>query len=104
MSNAFKNKNGNHRPFCNFITGSKTIQQIMRKPFIGIFLLLSFFSRAQTKPLAGFGEKAASEEFSVEEKFDNFLNAKNIDSGIRIMSSRPHHVGSPGGKAVADYI
>jgi N-acetylated-alpha-linked acidic dipeptidase len=83
---------------------SKQFSKIMRNPFTAIFLLLSFFANAQTKPLAGFDQKAANDEFSLEEKFDNFLKAKNVDSGIRIMSARPHHVGSPGDKAVADYI
>ncbi|HMH21457.1 MAG TPA: transferrin receptor-like dimerization domain-containing protein [Puia sp.] len=76
----------------------------MRNPFTGVLLLLSIFANAQTKPLAGFDQKGASEEFSLEEKFDNFLKAKNVDSGIRIMSAHPHHVGSAGNKAVVDYI
>ena len=80
-------------------------QTIMRKnQVIALFLLLSFFAHAQTKPLAGFGEKTASEEFSLEKKFDDYLSADNIDSSVKRLSSRPHHVGSPGDKAVADYI
>ncbi|HXO73578.1 MAG TPA: PA domain-containing protein, partial [Puia sp.] len=39
-----------------------------------------------------------------ESTYDSYLSAANIDSGIRIMSAHPHHVGSPGNKAVVDYI
>ena len=59
---------------------------------------------SQTKPLAGFSEAGAKQEFALETKFDSYLQASNVDSFIRILSSHPHHVGSPGGKSVADYI
>jgi len=75
-----------------------------KKLFTGFSLLLGLFAFAQTKPLAGFNETAARQELAVEEKFDSYLDAKNIGAHIKTMSARPHHVGSPGGKAVADYI
>jgi N-acetylated-alpha-linked acidic dipeptidase len=78
----------------------------MRKHFLTAGLLLAAsFGRSQTKtPLSGFSEADARQQISLEAKFDGYLSAPNIDSAIRIMSSHPHHVGSPGGKAVADYI
>jgi N-acetylated-alpha-linked acidic dipeptidase len=77
----------------------------MRKVFIaGCLLLAAPFAWSQTKPLSGFGEPEAKQELQLESTYDGYLTAANIDSGIRIMSSRPHHVGSPGDKAVADYI
>ena len=39
-----------------------------------------------------------------ENKFDSYLQARNVDQLLKDMSAHPHHVGSPGGKAVADYI
>lgn len=39
-----------------------------------------------------------------ESKFDGYLKAGNVNQLIKDMSARPHHVGSPGDKAVADYI
>lgn len=67
-------------------------------------MLLASLSWCQTKPLAGFSESAAKEEFAKETQFDSYLKASHVDSFIKIMSAHPHHVGSPGGKAVADFI
>lgn len=39
-----------------------------------------------------------------EEKFDSYLSTKNIEDWIRRLSARPHHVGSPYGKANAEYM
>lgn len=77
----------------------------MRKHVLtGSALLLVSLAWSQTKPLAGFSEAGAKQQFAIEEKFDSYLQASNVDSSIRILSSHPHHVGSPGGKADADYI
>ncbi|MES1160696.1 MAG: hypothetical protein ABUM51_08065, partial [Bacteroidota bacterium] len=77
----------------------------MRKQLLtGSALLWATLTWSQTKPLAGFSEAGAKQEFAVEEKFDSYLQAGNIDSSMKILSSHPHHVGSPGGKADADYI
>lgn len=77
----------------------------MRKLFILLSLGLGWLSgRTQTKTLSGFSESAARQQLALESTFDSYLRAANIDSGIRIMSAHPHHVGSPGNKAVVDYI
>jgi N-acetylated-alpha-linked acidic dipeptidase len=77
----------------------------MRKSvFTFAALLLAVFSNAQTKTLSGFNESSTKQEFAAEEKFDGYLKAENVGQMIKDMSARPHHVGSPGGKAVADYI
>ena len=60
--------------------------------------------RSQTKPLSGFTEADARQELALETKLDGYLTAANIDSADRIMSARPHHVGSPGDRAVVEYI
>jgi N-acetylated-alpha-linked acidic dipeptidase len=77
----------------------------MRSLFIaGSILLASSPAWSQGKTLSGFDAAAAKQQLQVESTFDGYLSAVNIDSGIRIMSSHPHHVGSPGNKAVVDYI
>ena len=77
----------------------------MRKVCLtGSLLFATILALPQSKTLSGFNETDAKQELQTEKTFDGYLNAANIDSGIRIMSSRPHHVGSPGDKAVADYI
>jgi len=70
----------------------------------GCTLLLATLGWSQTKPLAGFSETGATQEFATEEKFDSYLKAGNVDSYIKTLSAHPHHVGSPGGKADADFL
>lgn len=67
-------------------------------------LLLVSMAWSQTKPLAGFSEAAAKDEMAKEEQFDSYLKASNVDSFMKTLSSHPHHVGSPGSKADADFI
>jgi N-acetylated-alpha-linked acidic dipeptidase len=77
----------------------------MRKFIIaGSLLLASSLGWSQSKSLSGFNETAVRQQLDLESTFDGYLRAANIDSGIRIMSARPHHVGSPGDKAVVEYI
>ena len=77
----------------------------MRKfAFAFIAVSCSLVINAQTKTLSGFSDDNAKKQFATEEKFDSYLKAENVGQGIKEMSARPHHVGSPGGKAVADYI
>jgi N-acetylated-alpha-linked acidic dipeptidase len=59
---------------------------------------------AQNKPLLGFTDASSKQQSAAEQKFDGYLSAKNVDQYLKDMSARPHHVGSPGGKAVAEYI
>lgn len=53
--------------------------------------------------LKGFETDAPAQE-AVESRFDGYLDASSLGERLKIMSARPHHVGSPGGKAVAEYI
>jgi N-acetylated-alpha-linked acidic dipeptidase len=66
--------------------------------------LLFYSSFAQNKPIAGFDGASLSQQVLLEQKFDGLLQTANVDRFIKEMSARPHHVGSPGGKQVADYI
>lgn len=59
---------------------------------------------AQSKTISGFASEAATQQIIWEEKFDKSMNTANIDKLIKDMAARPHHVGSPGDKAVAEYI
>jgi N-acetylated-alpha-linked acidic dipeptidase len=70
------------------------------------FLIQTIFiqGQAQTKPITGFTEQSAQEEQKTELKFDQFLNCDSIGKNIKILSSKPHHLGSPGDKEVAGYI
>jgi N-acetylated-alpha-linked acidic dipeptidase len=77
----------------------------MRKFFLLAAIAATAFTvQAQTKSLMGFSETSSKQQTAAEQKFDSYLDAKNVDQYLKDMSARPHHVGSPGGKAVAEYI
>jgi N-acetylated-alpha-linked acidic dipeptidase len=77
----------------------------MRKfcKFFGIFLSLTIPFTAGAQKI-GLHRRAAKQQTELESKFDALLQAKNIDQNNKYMSARPHHVGSPYGKEVADFI
>jgi N-acetylated-alpha-linked acidic dipeptidase len=59
---------------------------------------------AQSTAISGFTNAAVQPQLSTEKQFDQHLSAANIGNTIKQLSSRPHHIGSAGGKAVADTI
>lgn len=70
--------------------------------FLVIFTcLLSSLSGQQLK---GFSEESSQAQIDLEKKYDASLNIKNYDEWMKYMSARPHHVGSPYGKKVANYM
>ena len=78
----------------------------MRKIFTGIVLLLaiSYQPVSAQKTITGFTEKSSAEEKQIEQKFDALLNAPRIAQTVKELSARPHHIGSAGGKEVAENI
>lgn len=72
---------------------------------IGILaLLISHDTVLAQKKISGFSDKAATEQVQLEQKFDALLSAQRVGQTIKELSAVPHHVGSPGGKAVAENI
>ncbi|MCX8211872.1 MAG: M28 family peptidase [Lewinella sp.] len=59
---------------------------------------------AQSKDLMGFTPISAAEQRATEAKFDGYINPSNLDEWMKYMSARPHHVGSPYGKKVVDFM
>lgn len=59
---------------------------------------------AQTKPISGFNDKSSADQQQTEQKFDAQLSAQRIGETIKDLSSKPHNIGSPGSKEVADKI
>ena len=82
----------------------------MRQIFARVFLvfLLTFSIFAQTVPdnetLLGFSSKNSAKQRDLETKFDSYLRAENLRERMRILSARPHHVGSPYDKQNAEFI
>jgi N-acetylated-alpha-linked acidic dipeptidase len=59
---------------------------------------------APEQPLLGFSNERAAEQRAREARFDAALKAENLREWMRRMSSRPHHVGSPGSKENAEFM
>jgi len=56
------------------------------------------------RPLPGFGREAALRQRDIEKRFDASLNKDNLREWMKFIASKPHHVGSPHGKSVAEFI
>ena len=77
----------------------------MKKLFVIATSILLFQVNGKTQSsITGFGSANAKKELSIEKQFDQNLSAANIGNTIKILAAKPHHLGSPGGKAVADTI
>ena len=83
----------------------------MKKIFTLSLLACALFTRAQwakaqseQKPLTGFTESASARQLKIEQQFDASLSAARIGTTLKELSAYPHHLGSPGSKAVAEKI
>src|SRR3982751_450332 len=56
------------------------------------------------KPIVGFTNDEARQQHGLEAKFDASLNRSNLQQWLKRLSARPHHLGSPYGKEVAEFI
>src|SRR5664279_1790449 len=72
--------------------------------FICQFIFTSTVLIAQSAQISGFSDAGAMEELKKEKTFDDLISAGHIGETIRDLSSRPHHVGSPGSREVAEKI
>ncbi len=78
----------------------------MRKIFVAsiiAFVVIHLPAIAQ-KSITGFTDNTGTAQKQLEQKFDALLSAQRIGQTIKELSAVPHHVGSMGGKAVADNI
>jgi len=81
------------------------IGKMLTKPAFSLLLATTLLAaQSPAPPLAGFNAATAAKEVDLEKKFDATLSRQNMDRWLKDFSSRPHHIGSPGGKVVADKI
>ena len=76
-------------------------------PALGVLLgavLSASSAAAEAPPLLGFTPAAAAEQRALEQRFDAQLSAQHLRAWAQRLASRPHHVGSPAGKANAEWI
>ncbi len=77
----------------------------MKKLFLPVLMILILqTSYAQTEKITGFTDKNIDRQLNVEKTFDQNLDKDNIGKTIKILSAKPHHLGSPGDKENAEYI
>ena len=79
-----------------------------KKNYLVTLFLCGLFSvpqgYAQSKQLEGFSKSSIQRQTELEQKFDLLLTSSSIGANIKELSAEPHHLGSPGGKRVADAI
>ncbi|CAN5323319.1 transferrin receptor-like dimerization domain-containing protein [soil metagenome] len=69
-----------------------------------LLLILSSLEASSQKTITGFPKETVDAQLKLEEKFDTYLKADNLDQWLKKLSARPHHVGSPYGKVDAEFI
>jgi len=82
------------------VTRSLTIRISMSLVVLGASSTLV----AQRQAPRGFVQTRASAHDALEARFDAALEAEQLRDWMRQLTSRPHHVGSPFGKEVADFV
>ena len=73
-----------------------------RLQFVLVLVLSATTINAQK--IMGFNEANAKSQLDWEKQYDGQLNAKNLDTWMQFLTSHPHHISSPQGKANADYM
>jgi N-acetylated-alpha-linked acidic dipeptidase len=79
------------------------IKHVMRRSLF-VFVLVLSATIINAQKIMGFNEANAKSQLDWEKQYDAQLNAKNLDTWMQFLTSHPHHVGSPQGKANADYM
>jgi N-acetylated-alpha-linked acidic dipeptidase len=78
------------------------MRKLLAGGLLGILALCQIATAQKT--ITGFTEKNSVEQKQLEQKFDALLSAERIGQTTKDLSAVPHHVGSAGGKAVAENI
>ncbi len=76
----------------------------MRRATALALLLTTTALFAQPAPPPIFGFKDSAKQHALEKQFDAKLNRDNLRNWMKRLTARPHHLGSPYGKANAEFI
>ena len=82
----------------------------MKKNIVLILIVAAFTFGAtltessSSEKFQGFTASSAAFETKYEDRFDNLLSASHIDTLLKTLSARPHHVGSPYDAQNAQYL
>lgn len=75
--------------------------------FCGLVIYCAASVLSQVNPakgLQGFSPQSAAAQRSLEERFDAALKKENLREWMQWMTAKPHHLGSPFGREVAEFI
>ena len=67
-------------------------------------LAILFVPASTHAQLLGFSDESSAMQRDLEADYDSQLNADNLDEWLQYLTRHPTHVGSPGGKANAEWI
>ena len=67
-------------------------------------LAILFVPASTHAQLLGFSDESSAMQRDLETDYDSQLNADNLDEWLQYLTRHPTHVGSPGGKANAEWI
>lgn len=79
----------------------------MRRALVALVLSLVttfFVSADEPEQLFGFTAAGSDAQRALEARFDALLVPENLRRELETLSARPHHLGSPGSKAVAEHL
>lgn len=76
----------------------------MRAIFFLILLLFTVPFSGFSQKVTGFSADAGKAQLKVEQTFDGYLEAANLDVWMKKLSARPHHLGSDFGRQSAEFI
>jgi N-acetylated-alpha-linked acidic dipeptidase len=94
-----------HLPYNNYLKGFKTLTGKMKKLFaLSLLATTTYYAQAQQKTLMGFSPTTSAKQLQTEQQFDQSISSVRIGETLKDLAAVPHHIGSPGGKAVADKI
>jgi N-acetylated-alpha-linked acidic dipeptidase len=71
---------------------------------LSLLATTSYYAQAQQKTLMGFTPTSSAKQLQTEQAFDQSISSARIGETLKDLSAYPHHIGSPGGKVVAEKI
>ena len=76
----------------------------MHRKLFALFSAAAVLSAQSDKPITGFSAEGAKQQQALESRFDSSLNRQDLQEWLKRLSAKPHHLGSPYGKEVAEFI
>jgi N-acetylated-alpha-linked acidic dipeptidase len=71
---------------------------------LSLLATTTYCVQAQQKSLMGFTPATSAKQLQTEQQFDQSISPARIGETLKDLAAVPHHVGSPGGKVVAEKI